>query len=87
MLLDFTTLTYNSWDLFCLFQGEKRKKPKYVYKTADEIIATGGKKKTVIQSELAKVKVIDMTGREKRVLSGQSECFVLTKVLDQLNWK
>jgi len=50
-------------------QGQK-KKPKYVYKTADEIIKTGGKKKTVVQSELSKVKVIDMTGKEKRVLSG-----------------
>ena len=52
------------------FQGSK-KKPKYMYKTAEEIIAKGGKRKKVTQSELSKVKVIDMTGREHRVLSGK----------------
>ena len=42
-----------------------------MYKTADELIATGGKKKIKgTDSVLAKVKVIDMTGKEKRVLSG-----------------
>jgi len=51
--------------------SQEKKKPKYVYKTADELIATGGKKKIKgTDSVLAKVKVIDMTGKEKRVLSG-----------------
>lgn len=50
---------------------QEKKKPKYVYKTADELIATGSKKKVKgTDSVLAKVKVIDMTGKEKRVLSG-----------------
>ncbi len=59
--------------LLTKFQGDKKKKKlvKYIYKTADELIATGGKKKTVVHSDLAKVKVIDMTGKEKRVLSGE----------------
>jgi len=53
-------------------QGERLKKPKYVYKTAEELIATGPTKRQVpeVTSELAKVKVIDMTGKEQRVLSG-----------------
>lgn len=50
--------------------NKKQKKPKYIYKSAEDVIASGGRKKTVVQSELAKVKVIDMTGKEKRVLSG-----------------
>jgi len=44
-----------------------------VYKTAEELIASGPTKKRQApeaQSELAKVKVIDMTGKEQRVLSG-----------------
>ena len=58
--------------MFALFvQAEKKpKKLQYQYKTVDEVIATGSKRRTVVQSELSKVKVIDMTGREKRVLSG-----------------
>lgn len=48
------------------------RKPKYIYKTAQEVIESGGsrKKKSIQPSELSKVKVIDMTGKEKRVLSG-----------------
>ena len=55
-------------------QGESRKKPKYTYKTAGELIATGPTKRQLpeVTSELAKVKVIDMTGKEQRVLSGLS---------------
>ena len=52
---------------------EKKKKPKYVYKTADQLIASGGAQRKGVkgtESELAKVKVIDMTGKEQRVLSG-----------------
>ncbi|XP_041352059.1 tuftelin-interacting protein 11-like [Gigantopelta aegis] len=49
----------------------KRQKPKYVYKTAKEVIDSGvGRKRKVQDTSTAKVKVIDMTGREKRVLSG-----------------
>jgi len=53
-------------------QGEPVQKPKYVYKTAEELIATGPTKRQLpeVTSELAKVKVIDMTGKEQRVLSG-----------------
>ena len=52
-------------------ESAQQKKQKFIYKTADDLIASGGKKKPVIpQSELSKVKVIDMTGKEKRVLSG-----------------
>ena len=51
---------------------QEKKKPRYVYKTADELIATGSRKKLKdTDSALAKVKVIDMTGKEKRVLSGK----------------
>ncbi|KAL3882583.1 hypothetical protein ACJMK2_028913 [Sinanodonta woodiana] len=51
-------------------EKEKKKKPKYVYKTAQEVIDSGGKKSRKTNSELAKVKVIDMTGKEKKVLKG-----------------
>jgi len=54
---------------------------KYKYRTVDELISSGGKKLTrkEKQSELAKVKVIDMTGKEQRVLSGLVEsCVVIT---------
>ncbi|XP_064606027.1 tuftelin-interacting protein 11-like [Liolophura sinensis] len=48
-----------------------RKRPKYQYKTAQELIETGStKKRRGPASDIAKVKVIDMTGREKKVLSG-----------------
>ena len=54
-------------------KGEtKKKKVKYVYKTANQLLAEGPtkKKNRGQQSHLSKVKVIDMTGREQRVLSG-----------------
>ena len=43
-----------------------------MYKTAEELIASGPTKRQLpeVTSELAKVKVIDMTGKEQRVLSG-----------------
>jgi len=52
-----------------------KKKTTYVYKTADEVIAKGGAKKKNKESSSGKakhsqVKVIDMTGKEQRVLSG-----------------
>ena len=44
-----------------------------MYKTADQIIASGNKKarRTNVPEEMAKVKVIDMTGKERRVLTGE----------------
>lgn len=50
-----------------------KSKTTYVYKTADELIAKGGKRKTKDSSKSNKpqVKVIDMTGPEQRVLSGK----------------
>ena len=55
-----------------------KKKTTYVYKTADELIAKGGPKKknkessssSSGKSKHSQVKVIDMTGKEQRVLSG-----------------
>lgn len=41
-----------------------------MYKTAEEIIQSGVGKKKSMPSKASKVKVIDMTGKEKRVLSG-----------------
>ena len=61
----------------------KTKKPKYKFKTIDELRksgkATPRKKETLaesnhtstkVSSAMANVKVIDMTGREKKVFSG-----------------
>lgn len=49
----------------------KKQKPKYVYKTAQELIDSGGKMRKKGPAVVGpKVKVIDMTGKEKRVLSG-----------------
>ncbi|GFN93720.1 tuftelin-interacting protein 11 [Plakobranchus ocellatus] len=50
--------------------NEKKQKPKYVYKTAQEVLDSGGKKRKPIMDTGPKVKVIDMTGKEQRVLSG-----------------
>ena len=55
-----------------------KKKTTYVYKTADELIAKGGLKRKTKEafgtgsgkSKHSQVKVIDMTGKEQRVLSG-----------------
>lgn len=51
-----------------------KKKVNYVYKTADELIAKGGKRKVKDsgKSKHSQVKVIDMTGKEQRVLSGEN---------------
>ena len=55
-------------------QAGRKKKPKYTYKTAEQLISSGGSsrgsKVAMTHSKLSKVKVIDMTGREQRVLSG-----------------
>ena len=54
------------------FFQEKKQKPKYVYKTAQEVLETGGKRRKPVVDTGPKVKVIDMTGREQRVLSGMT---------------
>ena len=56
--------------MFVVFWQAGKKKLKYVYRTAEEVIATGGKKKVKDRTKMSKVKVIDMTGKEQRVLSG-----------------
>lgn len=48
----------------------KKKKVKYVYKTAKEAIESGTGKKKGIKGQMSNVKVIDMTGKEKKVLTG-----------------
>ena len=52
-----------------IFQS-KKKKVKYVYKTAQEAIESGVNKKKTNKSQMANVKVIDMTGKEKKVHTG-----------------
>ncbi|EEC15386.1 tuftelin interacting protein, putative [Ixodes scapularis] len=53
---------------------EGEKKVTYVYKTVDEVKSEGVYRKGPgLQSKLSKVKVIDMTGPEQRVLSGYHE--------------
>lgn len=49
---------------------DKKQKPKYVYKTAQEVLETGNKRRKPVVDTGPKVKVIDMTGKEQRVLSG-----------------
>ncbi|KAL8186800.1 UNVERIFIED_CONTAM: Tuftelin-interacting protein 11 [Gekko kuhli] len=55
-------------------RGGKRK-PKYAYKTAEELKANGraGQQLSAPQKELAQVKVIDMTGREPKVYHSYSQ--------------
>ena len=57
-------------------QSKAKKKTMYVYRTSEEVVeeaAKGGVHKMARDySELSKVKVIDMTGREQRVLSNYS---------------
>ncbi|KAH9508637.1 Tuftelin-interacting protein 11 [Bulinus truncatus] len=48
----------------------KKQKPKYVYKTAEEVLEKGGKRVKPVPNLNQKVKIIDMTGREQRILSG-----------------
>jgi len=53
--------------------GQEVKKPRYVYKTADDVKASGPlKKKFAAFSGYKDVKVVDMTGPEAKVLSGYS---------------
>ncbi|XP_035660288.1 tuftelin-interacting protein 11-like [Branchiostoma floridae] len=58
-------------------QPEKAKqKVKYKYKTVEDVRATGGpgaKKKMAAPTAASKIKVIDMTGPETRVLSGYDQ--------------
>ncbi|KAI8792094.1 tuftelin-interacting protein 11 [Biomphalaria glabrata] len=49
----------------------KKQKPKYVYKTAQEVLESGSKRSSKPAAMVnQKVKIIDMTGREQRILSG-----------------
>lgn len=53
-----------------------KKKPKYSYRTVDELKAKGklaGRSTVVSAGELAQVKVIDMTGREQKVYYSYSQ--------------
>ncbi|XP_029961238.1 tuftelin-interacting protein 11 [Salarias fasciatus] len=53
-----------------------KKKPKYSYKTADELRAKGkftGRSTAASAGELAQVKVIDMTGKEQKVYYSYSQ--------------
>lgn len=57
--------------------NQRKSKPQYVYKTMEQVIeeeaTQGGVHKMAREySEISKTKVIDMTGPEKRVLSGYS---------------
>ncbi|XP_065053922.1 tuftelin-interacting protein 11-like [Rhopilema esculentum] len=53
--------------------GQDSNKPKYVYKTADEVKASGPlKKKFAGLTGYKDVKVVDMTGPETKILSGYS---------------
>ncbi|XP_055888193.1 tuftelin-interacting protein 11-like [Biomphalaria glabrata] len=49
----------------------KKQKPKYVYKTAQEVLESGSKRSSKPAAMVnQKVKIIDMTGPEQRILSG-----------------
>ncbi|XP_033107854.1 tuftelin-interacting protein 11-like isoform X2 [Anneissia japonica] len=55
---------------------ETKKKPSYVYKTADEVIKSGKVKRKKVSAggtAITGVKVIDMTGPEQRVLDGYGQ--------------
>ena len=52
--------------------GGKAKKVSYVYKTVDEVLQEGQYRKIDRKGDREKVKVIDMTGREQRVMTGYS---------------
>ncbi|XP_052242663.1 tuftelin-interacting protein 11-like isoform X2 [Dreissena polymorpha] len=51
-------------------EGKKKKKVKYTYKTAQEAIESGSSKKKGLKSQMSNVKVIDMTGKEKKEFTG-----------------
>ncbi|NP_001087642.2 tuftelin-interacting protein 11 [Xenopus laevis] len=55
--------------------GGGKKKPKYSYKTVEELKAKGrvGKSLSAPQKEISQVKVIDMTGREQKVYYSYSQ--------------
>ncbi|XP_063699786.1 septin-interacting protein 1-like [Culicoides brevitarsis] len=51
--------------------NDKKRKVRYVYRTVEEVIAKGQKSSYgILDQKMSKVTVIDMTGPEKRVLSG-----------------
>lgn len=52
-------------------RDEGYSKPKYIYKTADEVKASGGTKKgPSVSLKHSKIKVVDMTGPETKILTG-----------------
>lgn len=52
-------------------RSDKKRKVKYVYRTVEEVIAKGQKSGYgILDQKMSQVTVIDMTGPEKRVLSG-----------------
>ena len=54
-----------------IIQAGKKQKLKYTYKTVEELKKSGvGKKRKTNENKVSKVKVIDMTRPEKRVLAG-----------------
>ncbi|KAL1131040.1 hypothetical protein AAG570_012277 [Ranatra chinensis] len=64
--------------------GSKKKKVRYVYKSIEDVLDQSlqpGKKPEI--SELSKVKVIDMTGPEQRVLSGYHAISGVKRPTDQ----
>ncbi|XP_046846613.1 tuftelin-interacting protein 11-like [Xenia sp. Carnegie-2017] len=56
----------NQWKKSSNLKG----KPKYIYKTIDEVKASGKSKRPGISLSTSNVKVVDMTGREAKVLTG-----------------
>ncbi|XP_014476265.1 PREDICTED: tuftelin-interacting protein 11 [Dinoponera quadriceps] len=53
--------------------NSNKKKTRYIYKSVDQVLEDGKLKpnrKLPVSSEMSKVKVIDMTGPEQRILSG-----------------
>lgn len=66
-------------------EGEEGKKVRYVYKSVDEVLEQSkqpGKPKREF-NELSKVKVIDMTGPEQRILSGYHAISGVQRPTDQ----
>ncbi|XP_066910452.1 tuftelin-interacting protein 11-like [Clytia hemisphaerica] len=52
--------------------GQEKKTPKYVYKTAEEVKKSGKTKSLAPLLSHSNVKVVDMTGKETKVLQGYS---------------
>uniref|UniRef100_A0A8D8YMB8 Tuftelin-interacting protein 11 n=1 Tax=Cacopsylla melanoneura TaxID=428564 RepID=A0A8D8YMB8_9HEMI len=67
-------------------EGKEKSNVQYVYKSIEDVIEEskhGVKKQQPVYNELAKVKVIDMTGPEQRVLSGYHAICGVQKPSDQ----